>query len=227
MLTDKKVRQAKPKEQSYRIADGFGLYLMVTPSGGKLWRWKYRFRGVEKLMTFGKYPAVPLAKAREKLGAARELLASDVDPMEQRKAEKVAAALEDMRSFRAVGGLWHEHWRVDKSTQHVDSTRRRLEANVYPHLGERPIDEIKTPELVRMVKAIEGRGVGDLARRALETTGQISVTELLMATASVIRAPISSLGTFSSLPAAETSPVWMRTRCRGCCEQWRCIRVRW
>jgi integrase len=93
--------------------------------------------------------------------------------MEQRKADKAAAALEDKLRFRAVGDLWHEHWRVDKSAQHVDSTRRRLEANVYPHLGERLIDEIETPELVRMVKAIEARGVGDLARRALETTGQI------------------------------------------------------
>jgi integrase len=146
---------------------------VVTPTGGKLWRWKYRFQGVEKLMTFGKYPDVSIDAARTRLSAARELLAAGVDPMAQRKAEKVAAALEDARSFRTVGGQWHEHWRVDKSAQHLDSTRRRLEANVYPHLGERPIDEIKTPELVRMVKAIEARGVGDLARRALETTGQI------------------------------------------------------
>jgi integrase len=173
VLTDKKVRQAKPKEQAYRITDGLGLYLMVTPAGGKLWRWKYRFQGVEKLMTFGKYPDVPIDAARGRRDAARGVLASGADPMEKRKAEKVAAALEDKRKFGAVGALWHEHWRVDKSAQHIDATRRRLEANVYPHLGERPIDEIKTPELVRMVKAIEARGVGDLARRALETTGQI------------------------------------------------------
>ena len=173
VLTDTKVRQAKPKEQAYRITDGLGLYLVVTPAGGKLWRWKYRFQGVEKLMTFGKYPDVKIDAARAKRGAARELLAAGVDPMGRRKAEKVAAALEDTRSFQSVAGLWHGHWGVDKSAQHVDSTRRRLEANVYPHLGARPIDEIETPEIVRMVKAIEARGVGDLARRALETTGQI------------------------------------------------------
>lgn len=175
VLTDTEIRNAKPKEKPYRMADGLGLYLMVTPAGGKLWRWKYRFPrgGAEKLMSFGGYPEVSLEEARETHLAARKLLRGGIDPMEQRKADKAATALEDKLRFRAVGDLWHEHWRVDKSAQHVDSTRRRLEANVYLHLAERPIDEIETPELVRMVKAIEARGVGDLARRALETTGQI------------------------------------------------------
>jgi integrase len=173
MLSDTEIRKAKVKPLAYRMTDGRGLFLLVTPAGGKLWRWKYRFQGAEKLMSFGGYPDVSLVDARERHGAARKLLAGGTDPMEQRKAAKLAAVLGDVSSFRAVALLWHEHWKVDKSEQHVDSTRRRLEANVYPHIGARPIDEVIAPELVRMVKAIEARGVGDLARRALETTGQI------------------------------------------------------
>ncbi len=173
LLSDIKIRQAKPKEAAYQITDGRGLFLWVTPTGGKLWRWKYRFGGVGKQMSYGKYPDVPLASARERHEAARKLLASGVDPMAAKKAEKIATRASAANSFKSVALLWLEHWRTGKSIRHVDSTRRRLEANVYPHLGTRPIDKIEAPELVRMVKAIEARGVGDLAKRALETTGQI------------------------------------------------------
>jgi integrase len=124
-------------------------------------------------MALGQYPDVPLALARERHAAARALLATGVDPMQVRKTEKVARKATSENSFRTIAGLWLEHWRVGKSGQHVDSTRRRIEANVFPLLGARPITEIEAPELVTMVKSIEGRGVGDLAKRALETTGQI------------------------------------------------------
>lgn len=173
MLTDTALRRATPKDTPYRLTDARGLYLQVTPSGGKLWRFKYRFEGKEKLMAFGQYPDVSLAAARERHAAARKLLADGTDPMQNRKAEKAASAIADASSFKSVAGLWMEHWKTGKSAQHVDSTRRRLEANVYPALGARPITEIEAPELVRMVKAIEARGVGDLAKRALETCGQI------------------------------------------------------
>lgn len=170
MLTDTQIRRISAGPKPYRVTDGRGLYLMVTPAGGRLWRWKYRFRGAEKLMSFGGYPDVPLVDARERHAAARKLLAAGSDPMEQRKAEKAAG---DASSFETVAGLWVEHWRSGKSPQHVSTTQRRLKANVYPMLGSMPIDAILAPDLVKMVKAIEGRGVGDLAKRALETTGQI------------------------------------------------------
>lgn len=173
MLTDTAIRKAKPGLAKYRMADGRGLYLLLTPAGGKLWRWKYRFGGTEKLMSFGGYPDVSLVDARERHGAARKLLAGGVDPMAERKAAKVAESAPGGTTFAEVGALWLSHWRVEKSLQHVDATRRRLDANVYPLLGARPISEIKPSELVAMVKAIEARGVGDLAKRALETTGQI------------------------------------------------------
>ena len=172
-LTDVKVRTASAKEKPYRIPDNGGLHLLVTPAGGKLWRWKYRFNGAEKLMALGKYPDVSLASARERHSAARKQLAAGSDPMAVRKAEKVATKASAESSFQTVAAGWMKHWRVDKSAQHIDATQRRIEANVLPHIGSRPIGEIEPPELVAMVKVIEARGVADLAKRALQTTGQI------------------------------------------------------
>src|SRR5271170_3991934 len=168
-LTDTEIRRAKSKDKAYRISDGGGLYLSVTPAGGKLWRWKYRHNGEEKLMSFGKYPDVSLALARERHNDARKLLAAGTDPMVQRKADKIAIE----NSFRSIASLWLEHWQYGKSPRHVDSTKRRLTANILPSLGARPIAEIEAPELVAMTKAIEQRGARDIAKRALETTGQI------------------------------------------------------
>jgi diguanylate cyclase (GGDEF)-like protein/PAS domain S-box-containing protein len=172
-LTDVKVRNADPQQRAYRIPDAKGLHLFVTPSGGKLWRWKYRFGGAQKLMALGKYPEVSLAAARERHAAARRQLAAGSDPMAVRKAEKVGTRASAESSFQAVAAEWMKHWRVDKSAQHIDATWRRIEANVLPHIGSRPIGEIEPPELVAMVKVIEARGVADLAKRALQTTGQI------------------------------------------------------
>jgi integrase len=172
-LTDVKVRNADPKQKAYRLPDAKGLHLFVTPSGGKLWRWKYRFSGAQKIMALGKYPEVSLAAARERHAASRRQLATGSDPMAVRKAEKVATRASAASSFQSVAGEWMKHWKVDKSAQHIDATQRRLEANVYPHIGARPIGEIEPFELVAMVKVIEARGVADLAKRALQTTGQI------------------------------------------------------
>jgi integrase len=149
------------------------MYLLVTQQGGKLWRYQYRHGGKQKLMALGQYPEVPLALARERHDTARRLLATGVDPMLQRKAEKTANRIKAENSFQTISGLWLEHWRADKSQRHVDATRRRMEANILPPLGPRPIVEIEAPDLVAMVKAIESRGARDLAKRALETTGQI------------------------------------------------------
>jgi integrase len=172
-LTDTEIRRSHPEDKPYRLSDGGGLYLQVAPTGGKLWRWKYRFDSKEKLMSLGPYPDVPLAEARERHAEARKLLASGVDPMAERKAERTAKREAEANSFENVAALWLEHWRADKSPRHADTTARRLQANVFPSLGSRPIAEIEPPELVAMVKAIEARGVGDLAKRALETAGQI------------------------------------------------------
>jgi integrase len=172
-LTDVEIRRTKAREKAYRLSDSGGMYLWVTPAGGKLWRWAYVYEGKEKLMSFGRYPDVSLAIARERHGDARRLLVSGVDPMAQRKAEKTVERVASESSFASIAAQWLEHWQHGKSSRHVDSTRRRLDVNILPALGGRPIAEIEAPELVAMVEAIEQRGARDIAKRALETTGQI------------------------------------------------------
>ncbi|MGB7987244.1 MAG: integrase arm-type DNA-binding domain-containing protein [Terracidiphilus sp.] len=168
-LTDTEVRKARPSDKPYRLSDSGSLYLWITPSGGKLWRWAYRHEGKEKLMSFGKYPDVPLGLARERHAEARKRLATGVDPMAERKAEK--AAVEN--SFQSVAGFWLAHWRDGKSPRHVDYVKRRMDADILPCLGTRPIALIEAPELLAMTKAIERRGAREIAKRALETVGQV------------------------------------------------------
>lgn len=172
-LTDTEIKRARPADEPYRMPDAGNLFLWVTPSGGKLWRWAYRFEGKQKLMTFGKYPDVSLARARERHAAQRSILAEGIDPMAQKKAEKTAARLATENSFATVAGQWLEHWKDDKSLRHVESTRRRLASNILPTLGALQVDNIQAPDIVTMVRTIEARGARDIAKRALETTGQI------------------------------------------------------
>ncbi len=172
-LTDTALKGCKPKEKAYSLVDGGGLYLRVTPAGGKLWRWSYRFEGKEKLMSFGEYPYISLTVARQKYGEARTLLANNIDPMAQRKALKTAKNAKAENSFQSVTVKWLELWQSNKSPRHVAYVKRRLDADILPVLGARPIAEIEVPEVVEMVLDIEKRGAGVIARRALQTTSQI------------------------------------------------------
>jgi integrase len=124
-------------------------------------------------MSYGRYPDITLADARERHAAARRLLASGVDPMAQRKAEKTANRDTNGPSFREVAAKWHEHWKDGNSAHHVKATWSRLESNVFPAFGDVAITEIEAPQIVAMVKAIQDRGKLDIAKRALETAGQI------------------------------------------------------
>lgn len=124
-------------------------------------------------MAFGQYPEVPLMEARERHAAARKLLAAGVDPMAERKAEKTAVKAAAENSFQSIAALWLAHWRDGKSERHADATERRMAADVLPCLGARPVAEIEAPELVAMAQAIAERGALDIAKRALQTAGQI------------------------------------------------------
>ena len=172
-LTDTAIKKAKPGAKPVKLSDGRGLYLLVSPSGSKLWRWKYRVLGKEKVMALGAYPDVSLAQAREGLDKARKVLAAGSDPMVVRKADKAATRAAAEESFEAVARMWWVHWKPARSEQHAGQVMRRFEADVFPHIGARPVAEIQAPELVAMVKAIAGRGVNDLAKRALQTSGQV------------------------------------------------------
>ncbi len=168
-LSDTQIKRIKARPKPFKLSDGGGLFLWVTPSGGRNWRWSYRYEGRAKLMTFGKYPDVPLALARERHTAARKLLATGLDPMAERKAEKAA----EENSFQSVAGRWVEHWKQGKSPRHSDYVQRRMETDILPCLGARSITAVEAPDLVAMCKSISQRGARDIAKRALETTGQI------------------------------------------------------
>src|SRR6266481_1502688 len=171
-LTDIQIRRIKPNQPNakpYKVSDGGGLFLWVTPSGGRIWRWTYRHEGRAKLMTLGKYPDVPLVLARERHAEARKLLATGVDPMAKRKAEKAATE----NSFQSVARLWLTHWQDGKSPRHVAYVIRRMDTDILPRLGARPVAAIEAPELVAMTRVIQDRGARDIAKRALETAGQV------------------------------------------------------
>ncbi len=173
VLTDKAIGHAKPQRTPYKLTDGNGLHLLVNPNGSKLWRARYRVDGKEKLMALGAYPAVPLTDARKARDAAKAQLAKALDPMAERKTAKHTQRVAAENSFQTIAALWWNHWKPTRSAQHAAQIWRRFEANVFPTIGARPITAIEAPELVAMLKAIEKRGVNDVAKRALQTSSQV------------------------------------------------------
>ena len=172
-LSDTAIKKSLPADKPYTLTDSGGLYLLVMPTGGKLWRWSYRFEKKERLMALGKYPDVPLAVARARHAEGRRLLATGVDPMAERKAQRTAEKAAVENSFQSVANRWLQHWQGGVTPRHMAYVKRRMEADILPSLGPLPIAEIEAPEIVAMVKAIEVRGARDIAKRALETTGQV------------------------------------------------------
>lgn len=179
-LTSKEIENARPKDKPYKLADGAGLCLLIAPSGAKLWRWRYRFEGKEKMMAFGEFPVVTLKEARELHFLARQKLATGTDPMAERKAEaesrkKEAEAVqhEAESSFENIARKWWEWWSAGKSARHADYVLRRLKTDVFPAFGHKFIDAVTAADVRTLMIAIEGRGARDVAKRAHETTGQI------------------------------------------------------
>lgn len=172
-LTETAIKKAKSADKPIKLSDGRGMYLLVNPIGSKLWRWKYRVLGKEKVLPLGAYPDVSLAQARDGVDKARKALAAGEDPMAKRKADKVANRTAAENSFETVARKWWTNWKPARSEQHAGQVMRRFEANVFPYIGGRPVSEVQAPELVAMLKGIEARGVSDLAKRALQTTSQV------------------------------------------------------
>ncbi|MCE4553604.1 tyrosine-type recombinase/integrase [Roseateles cellulosilyticus] len=172
-LTDTAIKQLKAAEKPYKVGDDRGLYLLVKPQGSKLWRWKYRHQGQERLMALGGYPDVSLAQAREKREEVRKLLATGVDPMGQRRDTKIAQQIAMEDSFEAIARQWWDRWKSARSARHADYVKRRLEADVFPIIGHRPVAALEAAELVSMMKRIEARGALDIAKRSMQTCGQV------------------------------------------------------
>jgi integrase len=188
-LTEITIRSAKAREKAFKLFDSGGLYLEVSPAGGKWWRWKYRFGGKEKRVSFGVYPDVSLKAARAKRDDARQKLAHGIDPGQARKAEKVAQAGEE--SFEAIAREWHARFSPGWAASHGDRILRRLENDIFPWLGKRPIAEIKAPELLAVLRRIESRGALETTHRAMQNCGQ--VFRYAVATGRAERDPIADL----------------------------------
>lgn len=172
-LTDIAIRKLKPNGKITKSFDKLGLYIEVSPAGGKWWRWKYRFQGKEKRLSFGTYPDVSLKDARDRCEEARRLLKSGVDPSQHRKAEKLARANSAATSFESVSSEWFEKQKPTWAEGHSARILRLLERDIWPWLGNRPISEISASELLTVVRRIEARGAGDTAHRSLQTCGQV------------------------------------------------------
>ncbi len=172
-LTDTALRNAKPGPKPVKLYDERGLFVIVTPSGGKWWRLKYRFDGKEKLLSLGIYPDVGLKGARERRDTARKLLADGIDPGVNRKAQKAAREDRATNSFELVAREWYEKFSTNWVDAHGSRIIRRLERDIFPHLGGRPVAEISAPELLAVVRRIENRGALETAHRALGNCGQV------------------------------------------------------
>lgn len=173
-LTDTAIRtKHKPKDKPFKVADEKGLFLLVAPSGGKLWRMKYRFGGKEKLLSFGAYPDVPLIRAREKRDEARRLLADGIDPGENRKVQKAARVALAANSFEVIGREWFAKMKPEWVDSHADKILARLERDIFPWLGSRPIAEIAAAEVLATLKRISDRGAKDTAKRAQQDCGGV------------------------------------------------------
>jgi integrase len=169
MLNDTRVRTVKSREKAFKLSDERGLFLLVTPTGGRLWRLKYRVAGREKLISLGAYPDVTLKRAREKRDAARKLLADGVDPSVQRQAERAALA----QSFEGVAKEWLELQSKSLAPETISILTARLDSGLYPYIGSRPIAAITAQEVLSALRRIEARGRHETAHRVRALAGRV------------------------------------------------------
>ena len=171
MLTDSKIRSAKSLTKSYKLTDSQGLYLTVSGSGAKLWYFRYRLAGKESRLAFGPYPQTTLAEAREKRDAARKLLASGISPSQLHKARNTA--VDESRTFRHTAIAWHTSNLKLWSEAHAGKMLTCLKRYVFPVIGAMDIAEIETRHLAQLVKAIDDKGVHDVAGRVRQNLTKI------------------------------------------------------
>ncbi len=172
-LTDTACRNAKAKDKPYKKADGGGLYLYVKPDGARYWRLKYYFLGKEKLLALGIYPIVSLQEAREKRDDTKRLLDAGKDPSHVKKEKKRQTLERHKNTFEVIAREWHESQLNRWSTNHGLNVMRRLEVDVFPYIGKRPIADITPPELLDVLRKIEKRGALDVTARVKQISGQV------------------------------------------------------
>lgn len=190
-LSEVKARNAKPRSKPYKLSDGDGLFLLVTPAGGKYWRLKYYFGGKEKLLALGVYPEVGLADARERCMNARKQLAAGKDPGQEKKESKRQARLRSGNSFEMVAREWLDNQKLAWSERHHRTTRWQIETYVLPRIGNRPIAEISALEVLEMLRELEAKGILDTTHKMKQVTGRVFMYAI--ATGRAERNPVPDL----------------------------------
>jgi integrase len=186
-LTDTALRAVKPGDKPQKLFDGNGLFLLVSPSGTKAWRFKYRFHGREKLISLGLYPTVTLKDARERATEARRTLENGIDPSEQRKQEKISY----QNTFELVAMEWHEQQSSKWSEGYSKTNLCRMKRNLFPAIGSKPVNTISAPELLALLRKIEARGTRDIAHCVLTLSS--SIFRYAIATGRADRDPAADL----------------------------------
>ncbi len=172
-LTVRAVENAKPAAKSRKMFDGFGLYLEVSPKGGKWWRFKYRYAGKEKRISLGVYPDISLKEARTRRDVARRLLDDEIDPSEYRQSQKEFLKNSASNSFEVIAREWFAVQEPGWAPSHASKVIARLENDAFPWIGNKPIDKITAPQLLKAMRRIESRGAVETAHRTLAHCGQV------------------------------------------------------
>ena len=172
-LTNVACKNVKPTEKTQRLFDGQGLYLEISPTGGKYWRFKYRYNGKEKRLALGAYPTISLQQARDKTIDARKQLADLKDPSIEKKKNRAGALENASNTFEKIAQEWFEHNESIWSENHARTIRRRMEADIFPKIGNLPIKDINAPILLDCIREIEKRSAHEVARRGLQYCGGV------------------------------------------------------
>jgi integrase len=173
MLTVTACTNAKPKEKPYKLADSGGLYLLVNPTGSKLWRLKYYFLQKERLFSIGAFPSVSLAAARDERDRVKKLADEGIDPAIAKKEKALQTTVAAENTFEAIGREWHSHNKGAWAERYAKDILHRIETDIFPEIGALPITAVKPPQLLAMVRKIEERGAHEIALRAVQMCGQI------------------------------------------------------
>jgi len=172
-LTHTAVKNAKPRQKAYRLYDVGGLYLQVTAAGGRLWRFKYRFGGKEKLLALGKYPDTSLKQARDHRDAARRLLAENIDPAAERQRQRQAQMEAANNTFQGLAEEWINKQSKRWTPGYLSKTEGRLSSHVFGPLGDRPIADITSADILATLKTIDQAGKYETAHRVRQLVGAV------------------------------------------------------
>jgi len=172
-LTELTIKNLKLTDKVYRIADSNGLFLEVSPSGSKLWRWRYYYQGKAQMLALGKYPALSLAEARKKRDTARELLETGKHPTREKKIQKLRKASEGANTFEKIARNWLSLKEKGLNQKYVTQNLARMEQHIFPVIGDLPITDITIPDVLEAVEAIAKRGTIETAKRMKQLIGQV------------------------------------------------------